>query len=293
MPLADLEAALQRVRDGHSTVELIHTPSPRWPYPPSLPNSFPPSHATLPISVLDSSFNPPTLAHLALAAAPPPTSATSSPYVARLLLLSVRNADKQLKAGDAVYAQRMHMMVLLAAELEDALGSAVNVAVAIIDEPTFVGKSAALLNFLHGRLAEMDSGETEAGRTLPGVQLAFLQGFDTIERLLAPRYYGSEGKMHAALSKFFSRDGDDSSVVYARRSASLPDPREQHERTVLEPAEEYLRSGKIALIDIDEEVQRFSSTEARAKAKTGDGSWTRVVPKRIAEYIVEQGLYRN
>ncbi|KZT01369.1 uncharacterized protein LAESUDRAFT_731208 [Laetiporus sulphureus 93-53] len=126
------------------------------------------------ISVLDASFNPPTLAHLALANAPCPypivsASATARDvhdYDAKLLLLSVRNADKHLKPGDAGYIQRLEMMTLLAKDIirarirddhtSDLDAPAVphdNVAVAIIDEPTFVGKSRALLQYLRQRVS--------------------------------------------------------------------------------------------------------------------------------------------
>ncbi|KAI0348751.1 hypothetical protein OH77DRAFT_1432625 [Trametes cingulata] len=104
---------LQRIQKGLSVVELIHMSHPRWLFLPTAP-------PTLHISVLDSSFNPPTLAHLALANALPPPPADVPPgsqpddFDARLLLLSVRNADKQLKPGDATYEQHMEMMVLLA-----------------------------------------------------------------------------------------------------------------------------------------------------------------------------------
>ena len=113
--MSTFAALLQRVQKGLSAIELVYTPYPRWPLPPA-PTLAP--APTLRVSVLDSSFNPPTLAHLALASLPPPSPASSgsSPtapapdtavphhgedFDARLLLLSVRNADKRLKPGDA------------------------------------------------------------------------------------------------------------------------------------------------------------------------------------------------
>lgn len=49
--------------------------------------------------VLDASFNPPTRAHIALARAP--IDANGATAEATLLLLSVTNADKTPKAGQA------------------------------------------------------------------------------------------------------------------------------------------------------------------------------------------------
>lgn len=69
--------------------------------------------------MLDSSFNPPTRAHIAMLKAPMPSSFGARAYDAKLLLLSVRNVDKSLKDGDATYLQRLEMLELLAKELED------------------------------------------------------------------------------------------------------------------------------------------------------------------------------
>ncbi len=67
-----------------------------------------------PVTVLDPSFNPPTLAHHALVLLP----VASSPTDARLLLLSVRNADRVPCPGDASPVQRVGMMVCHAYEVD-------------------------------------------------------------------------------------------------------------------------------------------------------------------------------
>src|SRR3984885_1929810 len=61
---------LHRVQAGFSPVELIYTPHDRWPIPH--PRLTPLIRRPLQVLVLDSSFNPPTLAHLALANFPRP-----------------------------------------------------------------------------------------------------------------------------------------------------------------------------------------------------------------------------
>src|SRR6202034_4536849 len=97
-----------------------------------------------------------------------------------LLLLSVRNADKALKPGDATYLQRLDMMTLLAKDIydKDAPAYDANVAVAIIDEPTFVGKAAALLAFFRQRFSDFSSTSTPPTPPTPpsNPQLIFLQG---------------------------------------------------------------------------------------------------------------------
>ncbi|KAI0783945.1 hypothetical protein BC629DRAFT_1628786 [Irpex lacteus] len=143
---SQLETLLERVKRGESPLELVHTPHESWPYPRVTP-----SGPRFSISILDSSFNPPTRAHLALASLTSNTKSMSTPdrdFDARLLLLSVRNADKGLKPTDATYVQRLEMMIRLARDIYSPVPQGehnANTAVAIIDEPTFVGRPESLL----------------------------------------------------------------------------------------------------------------------------------------------------
>ena len=148
---AAISSAIEQVQQQVVSATLVYTTHERWPLSPVrlLPRS------PLRISVLDSSFNPPTLAHLALANAPNPSSLASD-YDAKLLLLSVRNADKLLQEGDATFFQRVEMMSLLATRIHHKNHSSLpNVAVGLVNEPTFVAKSSALRRFLDVRLAEL------------------------------------------------------------------------------------------------------------------------------------------
>ena len=263
-----IATAFSRLQAGITRVEFVHRPYTSWPYPRPSPHSLTgPSPATSGVSafrvaVLDSSFNPPTLAHRALALLP----AAASPTEARLLLLSVRNADKTPRPGDASPVQRVEMMVRLAHE--------VNAAVGLLDAPAFVHKVELLRAAL-----------------LPGAQLTFIQGFDTFERFLTPRYYGdgSTMAMHAALQRFFAPDGGDSRVICARRGVKPMVPNK--ESTILEVAQEWVQADRINVVDIDNELQAFSSTRVREKILARDSSWRQMVPNCIAEYIEEQCLY--
>ncbi|KAK7033579.1 hypothetical protein VNI00_012806 [Paramarasmius palmivorus] len=234
---------ITRLRSGLIVppIELIYTPHPvPHPYLPST------------LSVLDSSFNPPTLAHLALA------NHTQSPSP-KLLLLSIRNADKQLKSGDATYVQRIEMMIALAKEIE---GGA---AVGIIDEPTFVGKSKMLLE------------------KFPGCRLTFLLGYDTLERFFDRKYY--PGDMYTSLRKFFEDDG--SKVLCAKRSpGSYPSSSNPDLSSALEIF-------PVTMVDIGEDVWALSSSEVRDAVKSGNQKWKRMVPPLVAEYIEKEGLYRE
>ncbi|KAJ3889024.1 Nucleotidylyl transferase [Lentinula edodes] len=284
-------SSLQHLRPGsiHPTFEIIWGSHPLWPTP-LLNDALPSAPDRIRILVLDSSFNPPTLAHLALANSNRP----EGDYDAKLLLLSVRNADKELKPGDATHVQRLEMMMELAEDLRDANDheSNNNVAVAIIDEPTFVGKSKLLRTLLKEKLRAMS--------LMPEVELTFILGFDTLERLFDTKYYeSSEEKMFKALQGFFApppnpgssttndESGDGSSIVCARRSpSSYPHPSHpapnsnssppssaevpvnSHHQTIstfLTSAA--LPSSCVSMIDIGKDVWSISSSEVRKGVK--------------------------
>lgn len=284
---SNIQDSIDRIRTHVSPLELIFTPHPLWPLS-AYPGPSNPLPRTLRISVLDSSFNPPTLAHLALISSTTPTLPVTGDYSARLLLLSVRNADKTLKPGDATYLQRIEMIRLLATE--DLSG--VNVAVAIVDEPTFVGKSKILLSAFRAQLGQIAA--ENGGDGSPSVELTFLQGFDTLERLLAPRYYNdSDSDMHTALRQFFSVNGDNSRVVCARRTMPAKDGAPQDDeamQVVLEVGKEYVQAGRIVLMEIGEELAKMSSSEVRAKVHKGD-EWKEMVAGTVADYIERERLY--
>ncbi|KAI0685961.1 hypothetical protein BC835DRAFT_1381343 [Cytidiella melzeri] len=281
-----LETFLRRVKQGVSPIELVYTPHDMWPY---LPGKSPTS--PLRISVLDSSFNPPTRAHLALASLPPFPDSPASPnqyFDARLLLLSVRNADKSLKPTDATYAQRLEMMIRLAREVvppshEDHTDS--NVAVAIIDEPTFVGKARVLDVFLRQRMISLSSPPSISSTP----ELTFLVGMDTLERILATRYYLSPSEMRADLMQLMAT----SRLICARRvMAGEPGEAQAKEREVISLAGDYLDLQRLVIVDLDGDVESYSSSEVRRRI--GEGSeqlWMKMVTSDIAEYIVAHGLY--
>ncbi|KAJ7170933.1 hypothetical protein C8R43DRAFT_981610 [Mycena crocata] len=277
-------ALLNSVQRGLSPIELVYVPHEKWP----LPRSRSPVQRPLQISILDSSFNPPTLAHLALANAPRPAIGDdpSGSYDAKVYLLSVRNADKSIKSTDASYIQRLEMMLLLG---QDSGVNSNQVAIAIIDEPTFVGKSSKLLAFLELRLSGL-------GFTPPRPQLTFLLGFDTLERVFAPRYYGAsptdpdaEAHMFSSLHKFFSAEHDNARVVCARRV-----PASAEEATTLALADRFLSKQRVVLTDIGETEQTYSSTAVRnAIGRRDDHSWKNMVSPGVKEYIVKERLYTD
>lgn len=113
LPMGLLKDALAAVLhpSSPSPFQLVFSSHPAWPRPvpgastQASRRTSPSQQCELKISCLDSSFNPPTLAHRALATAPYPgaVDAEDDGYDAHLLLLSVKNVDKTLQSGDADY----------------------------------------------------------------------------------------------------------------------------------------------------------------------------------------------
>ncbi|KAI0878543.1 hypothetical protein GGS24DRAFT_443270 [Hypoxylon argillaceum] len=198
----------------------------------------PPPRPPRRILVLDSSFNPPTLAHHRMA-----VSALSDPrYQTKaqrgvgggqeggveemgaasrvLLLLAINNADKAPKP--AGFPQRLAMMYafaqgILAAVAERGAaggsGRAVSgggmeceaVDIAVTTEPYFHAKARAIAmsDFYHG-IAESDQPE-RAVRIDDAVksEQVYLAGYDTLIRIFNPKYYPNNS-MKASLDPFFA-----------------------------------------------------------------------------------------
>jgi nicotinamide-nucleotide adenylyltransferase len=216
--------------------------------------STPPNHTTL--HILDSSFNPPTKAHLNLAEWSRPRTV--------LLLLAIQNADKPPKPVS--FDHRLAMMNLLAQEIEHHGGT--SVLIALSKHARFVDKARdVLLSF-----PEMQ-------------KVVWLVGYDTLIRVLDQKYY--PGTLEDSLRGFWERNrlvcairGDDVTergyVDRIRRGEVIGVPPAWAEYiTVIEP--------------VGKEV---SSTNAREAAHSADwATLQRIVPAMIAEYIRQEKLY--
>lgn len=188
--------------------------------------------------MLDSSFNPPTRAHLGMA-----TSALrdvvqevvrggikpSGTNVRLLLLLAVNNADKAPKP--APFDQRMALMWTFARDIQNRIfereemgqkkeqertqdDEGLNIDVALTTQPYFHEKSSAIAqSVFYGRPPRSDKDEEV-------MEQVFLVGYDTLIRIFNPKYYGpptstaevavasgsnSSTPMQKALDPFFSR----------------------------------------------------------------------------------------
>lgn len=222
------------------------------------------------------------------------------------------------------------MMGLLAQGLSVRDGS---VAIAITDEPTFVGKSKVLQKYLKSRLASLppeNAPQPPVGP--PNTQLSFIIGLDTLERLFSPKYYPPppdsqathEETMIKVLSQMLSplsRGGDDSLVVCARRTTTLPSDVGQSQRSTLDlgEAQGWMKKGlasvdrtnsdscdphvaevlsghgrreipkdeRIVIIDIGDHASKFSSTAVRNARNRGGAPGPEVGEGPWREWVTE------
>ena len=222
--------------------------------------------------VLDSSFNPPTKAHMHLARSALIESPRSKP-LRLLLLLAIKNADKAPKP--AQFQDRLVMMTLMAEELQMELEDVV-VDVGVTTEPFYYKKAEVVEQ--SGDYEGLESGEQ-----------VHITGFDTIIRIFDKKYYPEGmGVLHNMFEKgrlrVHLRDGDEQDQRdYLQKIANGSRKDEGIEATW---------ANKIEIVDPLEEV--VSSTEARRcmAEKKGEGL-ERYVSENVKQYILQGNLYDN
>jgi nicotinamide-nucleotide adenylyltransferase len=294
-------------------LQVVYSTHPDWPQRPGQPVQH---HAKqIDIGVLDSSFNPPHLAHAALAKAKKQQFADDygdsgvsnakvqikDHYDSLLLVFSVRNADKGTGTKkDASTVNRLEMMTEFAKDLEEQTST--NVAVAIVEEPLMIAKSTLIHDYL-----EEQRAQSPARSRLPA-RLHWLVGFDTLQRFFQVKYYPSPDYFHRGCTKFFVEER--TTFVCARRGLiSLPNKAQDNhrddegeERALLESdlVKGWLDRGSIVMIDLDKSVQGVSSTlvrrtilqESQDKARLEE-QLQGMTTKRVAKYLVQEPVYQE
>ncbi|OOQ82177.1 putative cytidylyltransferase [Penicillium brasilianum] len=147
----------------------------------------PSDHAPPPkiLYVLDSSFNPPTCAHLRIASSA--LLEQQEPGSRLLLLLAIQNADKPSKP--APFEDRLAMMELFAHDIRSHIAARQSsksvsskehiptIDIAVTNKPYFIDKAAAI----------------EASDHYPSpMEQYHLVGYDTLIRIFNPKYYPPE-----------------------------------------------------------------------------------------------------
>ncbi|ODQ52887.1 Nucleotidylyl transferase [Saitoella complicata NRRL Y-17804] len=261
-----LSAMIDRFQEdaktGKETFQLISSSCETFPHTS-------PSSPTKTLYILDSSFNPPHRAHLALARIRKDgDTLANSPT---LLLLATNNADKGAHPT-AQLTRRLEMMeALRTSNLSDTTS-----AIAVTSYPYFVDKARVIRE------------------RWPDVNQVWPIGFDTFLRLLDPKYYPNHD-LQAGFGDFFTY----SRVIAITRPGEKWGEREEQE-SFLRAIRRGERSGvpkewaERIEFEVLDRIRGISSTRIREAANAGDEEELgRLLPRGVLEYVVENGLYRD
>ncbi|KAF3389553.1 hypothetical protein F1880_003186 [Penicillium rolfsii] len=238
--------------------------------------------------VLDSSFNPPTCAHLRIASSA--LLEQPGPGSRLLLVLATQNADKLPKP--APFEDRLAMMELFAHDVRSHLAardpsvsaSSIEhlppVDIAVTKKPYFIDKAAVI---------------EASDHYPPPVEQVHLIGYDTLIRIFNPKYYPPEHTLQP-LNALFSqhrmrvtlRPGDDWGEKEEQENfvASLSRGDRDSEGAQREWAQ------KIQLIEGRKpEDPPVSSTRAREAAQSAPQDLEWLVPDHVRQFVLSEKPY--
>ncbi|PVH84493.1 Nucleotidylyl transferase [Cadophora sp. DSE1049] len=255
--------------------------------------SLPPPPPPKTLYILDSSFNPPTLAHarIILSALRSSTSASTPHRV--LLLLAIQNADKAPKP--ASFEERLAMMEIFAQDLLARSKSTSTPA----PEQSEVGIDIAVttLPYFADKYPHISPSEVYP---LPETEQVHLIGYDTLVRLLDTKYYPPSHTLKPIqpfLEKHRLR------VTY--RADDEWGDREAQDRYLRELGEgkredvgglrEWVTEKRIVMVEGSKEGEEVvSSTKVRnAVAKGDEEALGKLVTTGVKEWILREGLYKE
>jgi len=246
--------------------------------------------------ILDSSFNPPTLGHLRIALSAVNSDGHQSASKRLILLLSTQNADKAPKP--AAFEQRLVMMEVLAQELLSSLETnnpsrptTQGVEIKGSSLPISIDIDIALTThalFAQKALAISSSPEYPQFHSIPQTHLV---GYDTLIRILDPRYYNPP-----TLSSLDSFLSSHRLLVTPRLDASWSDLEEQKAYLHhLGDGGREAEGGKASWVTqgrIEFGEEEISSTKVReAVRKRDEEMLSRLVTKGVKDWILGEGLY--
>ena len=183
--------------------------------------------------------------------------AVESAHGARpVALLTTKNVDKELHG--ASLAQRVEMLLSLRTRWPE-------LAVIACNQARIIDQAEALTASFQPPGAELD--------------LRFVVGFDTLERLFARRYYAD---MERELTPFFER-----CRVFAANRAAMS----ANDVSAWVSANAAAFADRIDVLEIEEFAASLSSTGVRESLKTGGAADT--VAEPVRRYIEMHGLYRE
>ncbi|EFQ35097.1 cytidylyltransferase [Colletotrichum graminicola] len=286
----------------------------------------PPRRRVSSLVVLDSSFNPPTLAHLRMAVSAvrdlrrsghgDAGSREEASAVRLLLLLAVNNADK--KPQPAAFPVRLGMMHAFAQDLLDELRAAAPSLAKGDGEPQEeednemeVDLGLTMMPYFHDKSqAISDAGFYAVDGE--GPEQVYLAGYDTLVRIFNPKYYNASAALPSP-----SGSGDVDGGVAPIRRALDPFLERSRLRITMRADDEWgseadqvahlerLRNGgleevggRTAWAERVEMVRGLgevvSSTRVRRAAKERDEeALGRLVGARVKEWVLGEGLYHE
>ncbi|KAE8394567.1 hypothetical protein BDV23DRAFT_146708 [Aspergillus alliaceus] len=278
--------AVQALRAQYSsTLKRFIASSKNFEILSSIQSQSPPVRAPDVLYVLDSSFNPPTLAHRRIASTALLKNSSKTPRL--LLLLATQNADKPSKP--ASFEDRLVMMDLFARDLlvylknhfsspEDESLPAIDIG--LTKKPFFFDKAA----------------EIEAAGIYPGsLEQVHLTGYDTLVRIFNPKYYPPEHTLQP-LGPFLSRHR----LRVTMRPGSEWGDAEEQRQFLLNMAQGGMENvgGKrewaqrIQLVEGRRPDERpVSSTLAREAIQSNPQDLVGLVPDNVREFVLTQQPY--
>lgn len=249
--------------------------------------------------ILDSSFNPPSLAHFTLATSALKNSAPSEQRPHRLLLLfSTHNADKA--PSPASFVQRIALMTALAEDLSQSLKKGtsssnadvanISIDIGLTKEPYYSDKSAAIAQATPSFYAS-------------NPKHVHLVGYDTLIRFCNPKYYPKHDPPLSALEPFFAAGhklrvtqrpadaNDESSREFGSTQEQLKYLQDLKDGKQEAAGFQSAWSNNIDMVEAEEGVG-ISSTRVRNAAQ--QGRWdivSELCTESVAAWIKDQELY--
>jgi nicotinamide-nucleotide adenylyltransferase len=272
--LQTYRSALHTFASSPSTFQILKSlPSSSHPAPPKT------------LYILDSSFNPPTLAHLRIAKTALLADPIPSPSPKRLLLLlATHNADKAPKP--ASFEQRLVMMEIFASTLLSETSQKVEglgIDIGVTKLPYFADKAKSI---------------EDSGLFPSSAQQVHLLGYDTLTRLLATKYYPPTHTLqplHPLLEKhrvLVTYRADDDWGTRSEQDKYLRDV-EDGRRDTDGAKREWVTEGRIRMVEGRKDGEEIiSSTRVREAAMTGDrDALQKLVTKGVGDWILGERLY--
>ncbi|GME97506.1 catalytic activity protein [[Candida] boidinii] len=259
------------------------------------------------LCILDSSFNPPHKGHFSLVkqcilhnfnSDHNQLNITTINNKSVLLLLSVNNVDK--KAQPAKFEDRLEMMYILASKISDELG--ISVSIGITKFAMFTDKSKEINSYINNLKIEENGNVTYSNN----IKLIFLMGYDTLIRVLNPKYYLPHS-LKDSLSEFMENCD---LFTLTRSSASDAESSSTENNQEINSQFQYLQDikenkiegipkewgPKIHLVNGDSSSISISSSEIRKNVSLNKNESTKFLEtstfKEISDYIRTKNLYK-